>query len=162
ALEAAGIAADLPAAVDRGAPAYREAFAYALRDGVTAGLRRAGGATRGGGPPGGAWAEGRGHGTAGGARSDGCRGGRGVGGRGGGYRWSDRHRALRRRGFPVEGGGAVVIRVLLADDQALVRGALAAMLSIESDIEVVAEVGSGDEVVPAAQRTSPDVALLDV
>jgi two-component system response regulator DesR len=55
-----------------------------------------------------------------------------------------------------------VIRVLLADDQALVRGALAAMLSIESDIEVVAEVGSGDEVVAAAQRTSPDVALLDV
>jgi two-component system response regulator DesR len=55
-----------------------------------------------------------------------------------------------------------VIRVLLADDQALVRGALAAMLSIESDIEVVAEVGSGDEVVPAAQRTNPDVALLDV
>ena len=59
-------------------------------------------------------------------------------------------------------GGAVVIRVLLADDQALVRGALAAMLSIESDIEVVAEVGSGDEVVPAARRTNPDVALLDV
>lgn len=55
-----------------------------------------------------------------------------------------------------------MIRVLLADDQALVRGALAAMLSIESDIEVVAEVGSGDEVVPAAQRSRPDVALLDV
>ncbi|MFI9380139.1 DNA-binding response regulator [Kutzneria sp. NPDC052558] len=55
-----------------------------------------------------------------------------------------------------------MIRVLLADDQALVRGALAAMLSIESDIEVVAEVGSGDDVVPAARRTSPDVALLDV
>ncbi|AHH95094.1 response regulator transcription factor [Kutzneria viridogrisea] len=55
-----------------------------------------------------------------------------------------------------------MIRVLLADDQALVRGALAAMLSIEADIEVVAEVGSGDEVVAAAQRTSPDVALLDV
>jgi two-component system response regulator DesR len=55
-----------------------------------------------------------------------------------------------------------VIRVLLADDQALVRGALAAMLSLEADIEVVAEVGSGDEVVPAAQRTNADVALLDV
>jgi two-component system, NarL family, response regulator DesR len=55
-----------------------------------------------------------------------------------------------------------VIKVLLADDQALVRGALAAMLSIEADIEVVAEVGSGDEVVPAARRTKPDVALLDV
>ncbi|EWM12931.1 sensor histidine kinase [Kutzneria sp. 744] len=46
ALEAAGIVADLPTAVDRVAPAYREAFAYALRDGVTAVLRRASGATR--------------------------------------------------------------------------------------------------------------------
>jgi two-component system, NarL family, response regulator DesR len=55
-----------------------------------------------------------------------------------------------------------VIRVLLADDQALVRGALSAMLNLETDIEVVAEVGSGDEVVPAARRTNPDVALLDV
>jgi two-component system response regulator DesR len=55
-----------------------------------------------------------------------------------------------------------VIRVLLADDQALVRGALSAMLSLEADLEVVAEVGSGDEVLPAARRTNPDVALLDV
>jgi two-component system response regulator DesR len=55
-----------------------------------------------------------------------------------------------------------VIRVLLADDQALVRGALAAMLGLEADIEVVAEVSSGDDVLPAAQRTTPDVALLDV
>jgi two-component system response regulator DesR len=55
-----------------------------------------------------------------------------------------------------------VIRVLLADDQALVRGALAAMLGLEPDIEVVAEVGSGDEVVAAARRSAPDVALLDV
>lgn len=55
-----------------------------------------------------------------------------------------------------------MIRVLLADDQALVRGALAAMLGLESDIEVVAQVGAGDDVVPAAERTHPDVALLDV
>ncbi len=55
-----------------------------------------------------------------------------------------------------------MIRVLLADDQALVRGALAAMLGLEHDIEVVAQVGSGDEVGPAADRTRPDVALLDV
>jgi two-component system response regulator DesR len=55
-----------------------------------------------------------------------------------------------------------VIRLLLADDQALVRGALAALLSLESDLEVVAEVGRGDEVVEAARRTRPDVALLDV
>lgn len=55
-----------------------------------------------------------------------------------------------------------MIRVLLADDQALVRGALAAMLGLERDIEVVAQVGSGVEVVPAARRAAPDVALLDV
>ncbi|WP_182898783.1 response regulator transcription factor [Microbispora sp. H10830] len=55
-----------------------------------------------------------------------------------------------------------MIRVLLADDQALVRGALAAMLALEPDIEVVAQVGSGEEVVEAARRTRPDVALLDV
>ncbi len=54
------------------------------------------------------------------------------------------------------------IRLLLADDQALVRGALAALLALESDVDVVAEVGRGDEVVPAALRTRPQVALLDV
>jgi two-component system response regulator DesR len=55
-----------------------------------------------------------------------------------------------------------VIRVLLADDQALVRGALAAMLGLEPDIEVVAQVSSGDDVLPAAREAKPDVALLDV
>ena len=55
-----------------------------------------------------------------------------------------------------------MIRLLVADDQALVRGALVALLGLEDDIEVVAEVGRGDEVLAAAQRTSPDVALLDV
>jgi two-component system response regulator DesR len=54
------------------------------------------------------------------------------------------------------------IRLLLADDQALVRGALAALLDLEPDLTVVAEVGSGDEVVAAATTHSPDVALLDV
>ncbi|SNS82307.1 response regulator transcription factor [Rhodococcoides kyotonense] len=54
------------------------------------------------------------------------------------------------------------IRLLLADDQALVRGALAALLDLESDLEVVAEVGRGDEVVAAALEHAPDVALLDV
>jgi two-component system response regulator DesR len=55
-----------------------------------------------------------------------------------------------------------VIRLLLADDQALVRGALAALLDLEADLEVVGEVGRGDEVVPAAVRTRADVALVDV
>jgi two-component system response regulator DesR len=55
-----------------------------------------------------------------------------------------------------------VIRLLLADDQALVRGALASLLGLEPDLEVVAEVGRGDEVVPAARQARPDVALLDV
>ncbi|MFC4942108.1 response regulator [Pseudonocardia sp. GCM10023141] len=55
-----------------------------------------------------------------------------------------------------------MIRVLLADDQAMVRGALAAMLGLESDIEVVAQVGSGADVVPAAMESEPDVALLDI
>jgi two-component system response regulator DesR len=55
-----------------------------------------------------------------------------------------------------------VIRLLLADDQALVRGALAALLNLEPDLEVVAEVGRGDEVVDQARQVRPDVALLDV
>jgi two-component system response regulator DesR len=55
-----------------------------------------------------------------------------------------------------------VIRLLLADDQALVRGALAALLDLESDLQVVAEVGRGDEVVDAAVREQADVALMDV
>jgi two-component system response regulator DesR len=55
-----------------------------------------------------------------------------------------------------------VIRLLLADDQALVRGALAALLDLESDLQVVAEVSRGDEVVPAAVAGQADVALLDI
>ncbi len=54
------------------------------------------------------------------------------------------------------------IRVMLADDQALVRGALAALLSMEGDLDVVAEVGRGDEVVSAAREATPDVVLMDV
>jgi two-component system response regulator DesR len=55
-----------------------------------------------------------------------------------------------------------MIRVLLAEDQALVRGALAALLRLEEDIAVVAEVGRGDEVLATALETQPDVALLDI
>ena len=54
------------------------------------------------------------------------------------------------------------IRILLADDQALVRSALAALLELEDDFTVVAQVGRGDEVVAAARECSPDVALLDI
>ena len=56
----------------------------------------------------------------------------------------------------------MTIRLLLADDQALVRGALATLLELEPDMTVVAEVGRGDEVVAAARESNPDVALLDV
>ena len=55
-----------------------------------------------------------------------------------------------------------MIRLLIADDQALVRGALSALLGLEPDIEVVAEVGRGDEVVAAALASHPDVAMLDI
>ena len=55
-----------------------------------------------------------------------------------------------------------MIRVLLVEDQAMVHGALSALLSREQDIEVVAEVARGDEVVGAALTTQPDIALLDI
>jgi two-component system, NarL family, response regulator DesR len=55
-----------------------------------------------------------------------------------------------------------VIRVLLAEDQGMVRGALASLLGLEPDIEVVAQVARGDEVLEAARRADPDVALLDI
>jgi two-component system response regulator DesR len=55
-----------------------------------------------------------------------------------------------------------VIRVLLAEDQGMVRGALASLLGLEPDIEVVAQVARGDEVLGAARSVDPDVALLDI
>jgi two-component system, NarL family, response regulator DesR len=55
-----------------------------------------------------------------------------------------------------------LIKVLIAEDQAMIRGALAALLAIEDDIEVVAQVDRGDRVVDTALKTSPDVALLDI
>jgi two-component system response regulator DesR len=54
------------------------------------------------------------------------------------------------------------IRILLAEDQAMVRGALTALLQLEDDLEVVAEVSQGDEVLPTAVKTKPDIALLDI
>jgi two-component system response regulator DesR len=56
----------------------------------------------------------------------------------------------------------VTVRLLLADDQELIRTALAIMLGLEDDFEVVATVSRGDEVVAAARTHHPDVALLDI
>ena len=55
-----------------------------------------------------------------------------------------------------------MIRVLLAEDQGTVRDALAILLGLQPDIEVVATVARGDEVVGAAVVARPDVALLDI
>jgi two-component system response regulator DesR len=60
------------------------------------------------------------------------------------------------------GEGVAVIRVLLAEDMHMVRGALVALLNLESDIEVVAEVASGDEILPTAKSVQPDVAVIDI
>jgi two-component system response regulator DesR len=59
-------------------------------------------------------------------------------------------------------GMTATIKLLIADDQALVRSALAALLDLEPDFEIVAQVGRGDEVVAAAREHKPDVALLDI
>ncbi|WP_128381506.1 response regulator transcription factor [Streptomyces cavernae] len=54
------------------------------------------------------------------------------------------------------------IRVLLAEDQRMMRGALAVLLGMEPDMEVVAQIANGDTIVDTALRTRPDVALLDI
>jgi two-component system response regulator DesR len=55
-----------------------------------------------------------------------------------------------------------VIKVMIAEDVHMVRGALVALLRLESDIEVVAEVAGGNEIMPAARATRPDVAVIDI
>jgi len=55
-----------------------------------------------------------------------------------------------------------VIRVLIAEDMHMIRGALVALLSLEADMEVVAELERGDQIVETAIRTGPDVAVLDI
>ncbi|HET9257411.1 MAG TPA: response regulator transcription factor [Pseudonocardiaceae bacterium] len=55
-----------------------------------------------------------------------------------------------------------MIRVLLAEDMHMVRGALVALLDMEADINVVAEVATGDEILSAARRFRPDVAVIDI
>lgn len=56
----------------------------------------------------------------------------------------------------------MTVRILVADDQELIRSALTRLLDLEHDFTVVASVSRGDEVVPAAEATKPDVALLDI
>ncbi|GAB1645414.1 DNA-binding response regulator [Krasilnikovia sp. MM14-A1259] len=55
-----------------------------------------------------------------------------------------------------------MLRILLAEDVHMVRGALVALLDMESDLTVVAQVSSGDKIVPMALETQPDVAVIDV
>jgi DNA-binding NarL/FixJ family response regulator len=55
-----------------------------------------------------------------------------------------------------------VIRILIADDHALVRGGFAMILRAEEDLEVVGECGDGEEAVATALRLAPDVVLMDV
>jgi two-component system response regulator DesR len=55
-----------------------------------------------------------------------------------------------------------VTRLLIAEDQGMMRGALATLLDLEDDLEVVAQVESGDRIVPTALDVRPDVALLDI
>lgn len=63
------------------------------------------------------------------------------------------------RGLGPEAG---VIRVLLVEDQTMMRDAMAALLALEPDIDVVGAVGRGDDALDAAARLGPDVALLDI
>lgn len=62
----------------------------------------------------------------------------------------------------MEGNRDRLIRVLIAEDQTMMRGALALLLELEPDIEVVAQVGDGNRVIAEAVRTRTDVALLDI
>jgi len=58
--------------------------------------------------------------------------------------------------------GSTKIRVLIADDEGMIRSALAALLRLEGDIDVIAECSDGEEAVEAAERLKPDVCLLDL
>ena len=55
-----------------------------------------------------------------------------------------------------------MIRLLVAEDVQMVRGALVALLELEPDLTVVADVGSGDEIVPTALTVRPDLAVIDI
>lgn len=53
------------------------------------------------------------------------------------------------------------VKVLLAEDVAMVRGALVALIELEPDLKVVAAVRSGDDILPSAQEHQPDIAIID-
>jgi two-component system response regulator DesR len=55
-----------------------------------------------------------------------------------------------------------LIKVLIAEDQGMMRGALALLLNLEDDFEVVGQVSAGDQIVPTACEVRPDVAVLDI
>jgi len=55
-----------------------------------------------------------------------------------------------------------VVRILPAEDQHMIRGALVALLELERDIEVVAQVDTGEDILPVALRHRPDVAVIDI
>ncbi|MFJ8652397.1 response regulator [Streptomyces rochei] len=63
---------------------------------------------------------------------------------------------------PAEDEAPRPVRILLAEDQGMMRGALALLLGMEEDMEVVAQVAAGDEILGAALTHRPDVALLDI
>src|SRR3982074_2053070 len=61
-----------------------------------------------------------------------------------------------------DSGGGRMIRVLIAEDMHMIRGALVALLSLEADMQVVAELERGDEILETSLRTEPDVAVVDI
>lgn len=65
-------------------------------------------------------------------------------------------------GNPDTAGAPAPLRVLLADDEHLIRGALAALLALEDDLQVVAEAASGPEALAMALAQRPDIAVLDL
>src|SRR5262249_19522078 len=81
-------------------------------------------------------------------------------------RWAPRRRAAADRWVPRGSGAATdgngMIRVVLADDQALIRSGIRALLDAEDDIEVVAEAGDGGAALERTREVRPDVVLMDV